>query len=374
MAGRRQQLRRDLLCALALPRSSDMGRRKMIEETTEGLLAKLMGGCGLGAIAAPIESVPGGFLHRMYRVATECGTYAVKHLNAEIMGRPGVFENYARAERIEQIIAEEGIPIVPSMMVHGNKMQNVEGHFFYIFYWQEGRITDWDNISNSQCHTAGNILGRIHAIPPGNVPHREPELSEIHWHEYVLKAKDARSEIAPLLEDNEDLLIYAVKELNRARAALPDILRLSDEDMDPKNIMWDKGNPWIIDLECLDYGNPISHALQLALQWSGIVTCNLEVEKLAAFFDGYLEAYDNGFRAYSDVFGLAYTWVDWLEYNIRRALGACMDERERATGISEAGNTVERIKYIHNIEKDIKAALDSRLRPIGTAGFCGSRV
>lgn len=47
-------------------------------------------------------------------------------------------------------------------------------------------------------------------------------------------------------------------------------------------------------------------------------------------FEGYLEACDNGFRAYSEVFGLAYTWVEWLEYNIRRALGECMDEANRA--------------------------------------------
>ena len=77
---------------------------------------------------------------------------------------------------------------------------------------------------------------------------------------------------------------------------------MSDEDMYPKNIMWNNGEPWVIDLECLDYGNPISHTLQLALQWSGIVTCDIKVEKIVAFFDGYLEAYDNCFRAYSDVF------------------------------------------------------------------------
>lgn len=71
--------------------------------------------------------------------------------------------------------------------------------------------------------------------------------------------------------------------------------------------------------------------------------------------------YDNRFRAYSDVFGLAYTWVEWLEYNIQRALGSCADEAERNLGISEAKNTVNRIKYIHDMEKSIKEALDSCL-------------
>ena len=337
---------------------------KIKDNIIEQLIAELMRKSGLGMIVCPIQSVSGGFLHRMYRVTTDCGTYAVKHLNPEIMARPGVHDNYKRAEKLERMLENAGIPIVPSLIFGGSKMQNVEGHYFYIFNWQEGHITDWNNISSDECKIAGNILGKIHAIEPRNVLHQEPVLSKINWQEYVQKATEENSEIASLLAENEQLLYYAEAELNKARASLPDIMCVSNEDMDPKNIMWDKGNPWVIDLECLDYGNPISHALQLALQWSGITTCNMDIEKLVAFFDGYLEAYDNCFRAYSSVYGLAYTWVEWLEYNIRRALGNCMDEKERNMGISEVRNTINRIKYIRDSEKEIKDALDSRLPQI----------
>ena len=334
----------------------------MKEIIIEELLEKLMQSCGLGTVISPIESVSGGFMHRMYRVTTDCGNYAVKHLNREIMARENAHDNFERAERIEVMLEKAGIPIVPALTFNGNKMQMVEGNYFYIFKWQQGRITDWNNISESECHMAGNILGRIHAIAPHDVPHKEPELSEIDWQGYVAKAAEEKSEIATVLAENIELLSYAEEEMNKARAALPDILCVSNEDMDPKNIMWDDGRPWVIDLECLDYGNPISHALQLSLQWSGITTCNIDVEKMVAFFDGYLEAYDNCFRAYSDVLGLAYTWVEWLEYNIKRALGACIDEAERMMGISEVMNTIARIKYIRSMEKEIKEALDLRLR------------
>ena len=63
--------------------------------------------------------------------------------------------------------------------------QHVDGHYFYIFNWQDGHITDWNNISNDECKTAGNILGRIHAIDPKNVAHQEPELSKINWHVHI---------------------------------------------------------------------------------------------------------------------------------------------------------------------------------------------
>lgn len=333
----------------------------MKEKTIEELLSELMLRCGLGLIVSPVEAVSGGFSHRMYRVVTECKTYAVKYLNPVIMGREEAHENFARAERMECIIEKAGIPIVPALSIHGKKMQNIEGNYFYIFDWKEGHITDWYHISNRECRIAGSILGRIHAIEPRNVSHREPVMCKIDWHGYLMKAKERMSEIASLLEENEEMLIYAVEEMNRARTLLPDILCLSDEDMDPKNIMWDNSNPWVIDLECLDYGNPISHALQLALQWSGITTCDIDIEKMVSYFEGYLEVYDNGYRAYSDVYGLAYTWVEWLEYNIQRALGECMDEAEKAMGITEVNHTINRIQYIYNNEKKIKAALDSRL-------------
>ena len=329
----------------------------MEKRTTEELITSLMQTCGLGNVISPIEQVSGGFLHRMYKVVAESGTYAVKGLNPEIMSREGVLDSYDRAESLECILEKEDIPIVPAILIGGKKMQNIDGRYFYIFWWQEGQITDWNNITNEQCYIAGNILGKIHAIDPQETSHKELEMSHIDWHEYLRRAEEQKSEITTVLADNIQLLIEVEKELNEARRSLPDLLCISDEDMDPKNIMWNDGRPYLIDLECLDYGNPVSHVLQLALQWSGITTANLAVDKVRAFFKGYLEAYDNGFRAYSDVFGLAYTWVDWLEYNIQRALGICIDEEERKMGISEVRNTIDRIKYIRSMEKEIKEVL-----------------
>lgn len=333
----------------------------VINKSADALIAELMMKCGFGEVVSPIAPVSGGFMHKMYQVITERGTYAVKHLNPEIMGRPGVHDSYARAEKLERIVEEKGIPIVPAITVDGQKMQHVKGQYFYIFHWQEGDITDWNQISDDKCRIAGNILGRIHAIASQTAAHKEPEASKINWQKYIREADSQGSAIASLLAQQEQQLVYAEQELNQARASLPDIQCITDEDMDPKNVMWHQGNARVIDLECLDYGNPVSGVLQLALQWSGIVTCNMDTEKMAAFFDGYLAAYDNGFRTYSSVFGLAYSWVEWLEYNIQRALGVCAaDEAERNMGISEVRNTVNRIRYIHDHEEEIKAALETQ--------------
>ena len=121
--------------------------------------------------------------------------------------------------------------------------------------------------------------------------------------------------------------------------------------------MWKKGQSSVIDLECLDFGNPVSSAIQLSLQWAGIMLCDFDSEKQKAFFQGYFQAYDNGFRDYKKVFGLTYTWIEWLEYNIKRVLGDCQDKAEQELGLTEVKNTINRIKYIHQIEDKIKSNL-----------------
>ena len=324
---------------------------------TEEMIAKLFETRGLGKVVSPVAPVSGGLMHRMFRAETAGNVYAVKHLNQEIMKRPGVMENYRRAEELEQILEDAGIPVAPALTLDGRKMQELDGEYFYIFRWQQGRITDWQNITAEQCRQAGNIQGRIHALRPVE-KHTEPGMSKIDWHGYAEQAVRQDSGIAELLRENEPLLYDVQNELNQARRALPDIECITDEDMDPKNVMWNDGSPVVIDLECLDYGNPVSNALQLSLQWAGITTCMLDTEKMEAFFEGYLEAYDNGFRDYGSVLGLAYTWIEWLEYNINRALGKCQDENEREMGITEVRNTIRRIRYIRESEDRIRQQLD----------------
>ncbi|MBO4629909.1 MAG: aminoglycoside phosphotransferase family protein [Treponema sp.] len=321
----------------------------------ESLFEKL----GLGKITSPINSVSGGFMHRMYKVCTENHTYAVKHLNPEIMKRPGAMDNYKKAERLEAILEEEGIPIVPALVFDGKKMQELLGNYFYIFDWHDGSITDWNNITVEQCWKAGNIQGRIHAIKTGLAVANEPtslELSTIDWDGYITQAAECK-EVESLLKENLSLLNYAQTELNKARKSLPNITTIIDEDMDPKNVMWKNGEPVVIDLECLDYGNPVSSAIQLSLQWAGITLCDFDAEKQKSFFQGYLAACDNGFRDYKSVFGLTYTWIEWLEYNIQRSLGASQDKTEQEMGFSEVKNTINRIKYIRKMEEKIKSNL-----------------
>ncbi|WP_026525427.1 phosphotransferase enzyme family protein [Butyrivibrio sp. MB2005] len=328
--------------------------------------------CGLGTIEGEISPVTGGLMHKMYKVQTTTGTYAVKCLNPEIMGRPDALKNYSEAERLERILEENGIPVVAALSFDDctlnsfddKKMLPVNGRYYYVFQWQEGSITDFDAITGEQCYKAGEILGRIHAIDANNISPNEPVLSSVDFEALLDRAKSKDSVIAPQLEANLQLLKNAQNNLNEARKNLPAMRAISNDDMDPKNIMWHEGNPHVIDLECLGYSNPISSCLDLALQWAGTVNGKFNKDNLKAFFKGYLGAYDNGFRSYDELFGIAYTWIEWLEYNIKRALGMVSDDADEIRlGEVETENTIKRIKYLSSIEDDICLVLKNLPAP-----------
>lgn len=79
----------------------------MEEKIIDKLLARLVRMCGLGEIIADVESVSGGFMHRMYKVVTDRGGDAVKHLNAESMDEAerklGISEVRNTIDRIQYI-------------------------------------------------------------------------------------------------------------------------------------------------------------------------------------------------------------------------------------------------------------------------------
>lgn len=324
-------------------------------------IEKLVEKCGLGDIIGEAVPVSGGFMHKMYKVKTSLGTYAVKCLNPEIMKRPGAMENFARAESLESVLENEGLPVVAAIYFDEKKMVELDGRYFYVFKWQEGKITDWNLISEYKCYMAGEILGKIHKIDSKKAEFQEISLNETDFEKYL---KDSEgTEIYSLLSDNLTLIKNAQKKLNDARKMLPPISAIINDDMDPKNVMWHNDSPYIIDLECLEYGNPVYSCLNLSLQWSGTVTGKFKKKKLKSFFEGYLTAYNNGFKEYDKLFGIAYSWVEWLEYNIRRALGMEGDDPESIRlGVEEVKKTIGRIKYLDSVEKNICRTLKSIFR------------
>ena len=103
------------------------------------LLEGICGQCDLGTLESEPQKLKGGFLHKMYSLFTTKGRYAVKLLNPHIMQRETAMGNYRTAERFEFMLEEKGIPVIPSLVFSGKKMQSIKGQFFYLYDWYDGK-------------------------------------------------------------------------------------------------------------------------------------------------------------------------------------------------------------------------------------------
>lgn len=330
---------------------------------------------GLGDPTEQPQRVTGGYLHKMFCAETTSGKYAVKLLNPLIMKRPGVLESYQRVDRIEQILSKNNIPIIPALVFGGSSLQCRSGQYFYIFEWTDAKALNRDEIREEHCRIIGRLLARIHKIPleealsgsSGALPegtgtnsdsHREAYIStrKFHtdWDSYIRLAEKMHSELARELAAHRSLLYQAQREYNAAIDSLPDRICISDGDMDCKNVLWKNGEPFIIDLECLDYGNPFPEMLQLALSWAGGDVCRIDPGRLHAFLTAYRAEYGEIPVDWKMLSGAGYFWLDWLEYNTKRALRIeCGDEEEQRLGLREAHETIRRIAYYRSARAKI---------------------
>lgn len=330
---------------------------------------------GLGSLTAQPQRVTGGYLHKMFCVETTSGKYAVKLLNPLIMKRPGVLESYRRADRIEQILSRNHIPVIPALEFGGSGLQCRNGQYFYIFEWTDANALEQNGIQEEHCRTIGRLLARIHKIPleeafsdssdarqkdPGTdrEPSQEACLStrKFHtdWDSYIRLAEKMHSELAGEFTGHRGLFYQAQQEYNTAIDSLPDRICISDGDMDCKNVLWKNGGPLIIDLECLDYGNPFPEMFQLALSWAGGDVCSIDPGRLNAFLTAYRMEYGEIPVDWEKLSGAGYSWLDWLEYNTKRALRIeCGDEEEQRLGLREARETIRRIVYYHAVKGEL---------------------
>jgi len=352
-----------------------------------------------GSPTAEPERLSGGYMHKMYGIETRLGKYALKLLNPYIMGRETAMENYRMAEELEARLERTDVPILPALSFDGKKMQEIDGQFFYLFDWFEGKSLSGEEITGAHCERMGEALAKIHRAEVRQEAYRRDEV-HIPWETYVTRLEreaavgkrvsggsemcgseisktemcgseisktdmDSRAgdygALAGLLRDNMDLILDCQDRGNRALKRIPPVLAVCHCDMDSKNVLW-KGNEFrIIDLECLSFDSPYMEVYNLALSWAGYEECNFDFNKFLALIEAYRRAgglepsdggslYDSGYAAWLD-------WLEWLEFNLKRALGMEGGDDERDLGISMVKWAIRHLKYYVEIESGIMREL-----------------
>jgi len=296
---------------------------------------------GLGTVNSEIRPVSGGLLHTMYRVETETGMYAVKVLNPEIMQRPEALQNMVNSEKIAQAL-EGLVPVVAAKKLNGAHVVEYGGSWCMVFEWLEGTSVFAPEITTKHCAKIGELLGIIHAADM-KIEGMEPE-TEVRdvfaWEKLCGTAKiSALEAFLPELSALDAEVVRALRSLSFRKV-------ISHRDLDPKNVMWQGDNPYIIDWEAAGYVNPYQELAEALNYWITDADGNYNFEKFAALMQAYTTQVDIRGVDWETVLLCSFDGIlGWLEYNMRRAAGVLgNDDADRAEGRKQTGCTIAEIK------------------------------
>jgi thiamine kinase-like enzyme len=305
--------------------------------------------CSMYDLGTPIgvpSSVQGGLLHRMWRLETTHGVFALKQLNPAIMRKPGIHDSYRLAERIAADFARRGLPSISALSPGANPLAQLDQDAFLVYEWVEGTTLAPEAANATQARLMGALLARLHAQQL-NYPEQPPltwgHFDDEHWDMLTFQAADQGLPWAYPVRALLPNLHEWSRRYEEAGETLLRTLVISHCDLDQKNVLWRTPlTPCLIDWEAAGPINPTMELVGLAQDWCGPASGAAQTEIFAATIEGYVEnggkIHDPGLTALHGVMG---RWLGWLLFNMRRSLGESVaNEEERQLGIRETGGTL----------------------------------
>lgn len=317
--------------------------------------------CGAFEIGTPQrmpQLVTGGLLHRMWRLETDNGVFAVKVLNPEIMSRPDAKTKYRVSEKIAQQAFVNGIRAVPAKIVDSEPWIELNGEYVMMFDWVDGVTLLAKVCTSEHGKRIGEILSEIHNLDIAIDGLELPTFSAVSvdtWTRNIENdGRDASCWGFPC-----ETVLQDVTSWSRLYQDAVDILSkkyvISHRDLDAKNVIWNhECIPYLIDWEAAGYVNPTVELIEVALNWSRSNDGTVNKERFQGVIQAYLEA---GGKLLSNVLDAVYGsfggMLGWLEYNMRRSVDKDVfgtDDRE--LGRREVINTLQKLKKLNQSVSD----------------------
>jgi thiamine kinase-like enzyme len=132
---------------------------------------------------------------------------------------------------------------------------------------------------------------------------------------------------------------------NASEKLLASDMVISHRDLDPKNVLWQQGNPLIIDWESAGYINPMQDLIETAFYWSEDENRNISKGKFIALITGYKKRNEALQADWKTVLLSGFLGkLGWLEYNLKRSLMIeCSDKEEQQMGTTQVIETINAI-------------------------------
>ncbi|MBA2711586.1 MAG: aminoglycoside phosphotransferase family protein [Tatlockia sp.] len=316
----------------------------------------------LGIVLNDPIPVIGGLIHRMWRINTNRGSFAIKELDAAIMQRPNIYEICIQSEKIAASLRSKQIPAVTALINNNTPLYETDGIVVMVFPWLEGKTLAHHQVTPAHAKKIGAIVAAIHAANIKTFDLPTPEtytVSAERWHDLVDKAFNDKLAWATVASTNLPRLIVWSDTFKKAKQRLNNHLIISHTDMDPKNVLWtDDTSPVLIDWEGAGLANPTAEIINVAIGWSG----ETELEFRENIFSAVIEGYRNsGGRLIKSDRGDAFHvliggYLAWLEFNMCRSLKSSKyNVNAQNVGIEETQLTLRKLNFLEeNIDRFIK--------------------
>lgn len=276
----------------------------------------------LGDLKSSISRVFGGLLNRMWKIETDQGTYAVKELAKQLTpDNPLDAEIYEMSEEAAALFIDKGIPGVKAREASGKYLKIVDNRGFFVYPWVEAKGIGRVTISEKHAYQVPAILAKMHRInlDPLNVPVREyGNYSDDQILELIDLASRYRSPFAADLLRYKHDLFEMRNAWREARPILEAFMVTTHNDLDQKNILWDRtGLPIVIDWESAEKINPTYDILSTSLFWSGVLQEDFQPSLLQDMLELYERAGGTIDSTHLEAaINSTFSWFEWVAYNI----------------------------------------------------------
>ena len=328
-------------------------------------IAELCMNYNLGNLIDEPKFVTGGLMHKMYQVSTDQGEYAIKLLNPDIMKRPEALTNMINSEMVSNALSNV-IPLVAAKTFNGKNIIEMDGSFWVVFDWLDGKSIFVPDISEYHCEQIGRLLGKIHAtqVKIDTMIKKHDIREEYDWNMFMEKAKTRNSEVLSVLQENIADIVRWDRNVVTGLYEVSQNQVISHRDLDPKNVMWKNDAPYIIDWEAAGYVNPFQELIEVLNYWISDETGKYG----KAEFDALMQAYTENNNIYNVNWDVILScsfdgMLGWLEYNLKRALGmegtGINDQEE---GIRQTQGTICELRKYENQIEQLKVWIDEFVR------------
>ena len=322
----------------------------------------------LGAPTSVPTKVLGGFHHKMWRVETERGTYAVKELSLDAdLNNEDTVRGYNVSEAIAETFAKVGIAAIVALKAGDRYLTIVGDRGYLVFPWCNYTALPRGQVDERHGIEVARLLARMHGadIRVAGVKATTLEAFPVERiDDLVRRASECQPVSAVSLSKDRQRLGEIVALHNDAIVELEKKLVIGHGDLDQKNVLWDdRDRPVIIDWERAGRLNPTYEIIQAALDWSGAAS-----ELRPGLFRRILEAYQDAGGAFdveameASLDYIAGEWLIWLLYAVGLSLEEAKPRRLRieAERIEDPMQIFLRLKQLKPELLDLAGGLTTR--------------